>query len=199
MSMNVEEVSSVAVDTAFHLHRDLGPGLLESVYEAALVRMLEEHGWNVKCLLPLTLMACTSTRDFASSRLRVSMKVGGTRRREGGLAMSGGDNKQITQGNIQKPGDPELVADIRREIAHGVRLLELCPTPPGEGRTRQETLINLRPQIHEEWRRDPTESSKSVPKKANRHTISSKTYPSKARRERRKNTSGEVIRRRRPS
>ena len=25
--MNVEEVSSVAVDTAFHLHRDLGPGL----------------------------------------------------------------------------------------------------------------------------------------------------------------------------
>jgi len=34
--MNVEEVSSVAVDTAFHLHRDLGPGLLESVYEAVL-------------------------------------------------------------------------------------------------------------------------------------------------------------------
>jgi len=32
--MNVEEVSSVVVDTAFHLHRDLGPGLLESVYEA---------------------------------------------------------------------------------------------------------------------------------------------------------------------
>ena len=34
--MNVEEVSSVVVDTAFHLHRDLGPGLLESVYEAVL-------------------------------------------------------------------------------------------------------------------------------------------------------------------
>jgi len=34
--MNVEEVSSVAVDTAFHLHRDLGPGVLESVYEAVL-------------------------------------------------------------------------------------------------------------------------------------------------------------------
>jgi len=27
LSMNVEEVSSVVVDTAFHLHRDLGPGL----------------------------------------------------------------------------------------------------------------------------------------------------------------------------
>ncbi len=79
--MNVEEVSSVVVDTVFHLHQDLGQGLLESVYEAVLARMLEERGWNVKCLLSLTLMACISTRDFASSRLRVSQKVGGTRRR----------------------------------------------------------------------------------------------------------------------
>jgi len=48
-SMNVEEVSSVEVDTAFHLHRDLGPGLLESVYEVVLARIC---GWNVNCLLP---------------------------------------------------------------------------------------------------------------------------------------------------
>lgn len=27
----VEEVSAIVVDTAYHLHRDLGPGLLESV------------------------------------------------------------------------------------------------------------------------------------------------------------------------
>ena len=46
--MNVEEVSSVAVDTAFHLHRNLGPGLLESVYEAVLARMLEERGVRVE-------------------------------------------------------------------------------------------------------------------------------------------------------
>jgi len=38
-SMNVEEVSSIVVDTAFHLHRDPGPGLLESVYEAVLARI----------------------------------------------------------------------------------------------------------------------------------------------------------------
>ena len=66
--MNVELVSSIVVDTAFHLHRDLGPGLLESVYVAVLARMLEERGWNVKCLLPLTSMACTSTKG--TSRLR---------------------------------------------------------------------------------------------------------------------------------
>jgi len=145
--MNVEEVSSVVVDTAFHLHRDLGPGLLESVYEAVLARMLEERGLRVErqvsvafdfngmhfdeglrvdllvddCLvielksveklapvhakqlltylrllnLPVGLLinfgaatfkegirrVVNKHQDFASSRLRVSQKVGGTRRR----------------------------------------------------------------------------------------------------------------------
>lgn len=46
--LDVEQLSAVAVDTAFHLHRDLGPGLLESVYEAVLARMLEEPGLQVK-------------------------------------------------------------------------------------------------------------------------------------------------------
>ena len=41
--INIEEVSSIVVDTAFRLHRDLGPGLLESVYEAVLSRMLERR------------------------------------------------------------------------------------------------------------------------------------------------------------
>jgi GxxExxY protein len=46
--MNVEEVSAVVVDAAFHLHRDLGPGLLESVYESVLARMLERRGLQVE-------------------------------------------------------------------------------------------------------------------------------------------------------
>ena len=46
--MNVEEVSAAVVDAAFHLHRDLGPGLLESVYEAILARMLETRGLQVE-------------------------------------------------------------------------------------------------------------------------------------------------------
>ena len=46
--MNVEEVSAIVVDAAFHLHRDLGPGLLESVYEAVLARMLERRGLRVE-------------------------------------------------------------------------------------------------------------------------------------------------------
>jgi iron complex transport system substrate-binding protein len=46
--MKIEEVSAVVVDAAFHLHRDLGPGLLESVYEAVLARMLERCGLRVE-------------------------------------------------------------------------------------------------------------------------------------------------------
>jgi iron complex transport system substrate-binding protein len=42
--MNVEELSAIVVDAAFNLHKELGPGLLESVYEAVLCRMLEQRG-----------------------------------------------------------------------------------------------------------------------------------------------------------
>ena len=42
--MNTEEISAIVVDAAFHLHKDLGPGLLESVYEAVLASMLEQRG-----------------------------------------------------------------------------------------------------------------------------------------------------------
>lgn len=46
--MNAEEASAVVVDAAFQLHRDLGPGLLESVYEAVLARMPMERGLAVE-------------------------------------------------------------------------------------------------------------------------------------------------------
>jgi len=46
--MNAEELSAIVVDAAFHLHKDLGPGLLESVYESVLCRMLEQRGLCVE-------------------------------------------------------------------------------------------------------------------------------------------------------
>jgi iron complex transport system substrate-binding protein len=45
---DVEELAAIVVDTALQLHRDLGPGLLESVYEAVLARMLEKRGLLVE-------------------------------------------------------------------------------------------------------------------------------------------------------
>ena len=38
--MNENEIGSIIVDTAIDLHRKLGPGLLESVYEVILMKFL---------------------------------------------------------------------------------------------------------------------------------------------------------------
>ena len=40
-------VSGHIVDTAYGLHRALGPGLLESVYESLLARRLEKRGLSI--------------------------------------------------------------------------------------------------------------------------------------------------------
>jgi iron complex transport system substrate-binding protein len=43
-----EEIGSILVDSAFRLHRDLGPGLLEAVYEVVLAKMLRDGGLEVE-------------------------------------------------------------------------------------------------------------------------------------------------------
>jgi iron complex transport system substrate-binding protein len=45
---SVEEISAIVVDSAYHLHVGLGPGLLESVYETVLARVLAESGLRVE-------------------------------------------------------------------------------------------------------------------------------------------------------
>jgi iron complex transport system substrate-binding protein len=46
--MTVNEVSGAVVDAAVQIHRDLGPGLLESVYEAVLAFELEQRGLAIQ-------------------------------------------------------------------------------------------------------------------------------------------------------
>ena len=55
MGLNIEELSAVVVDTAFHLHKDLGPGLLESVYETVLAGLLIEEGLTVARQKPIPI------------------------------------------------------------------------------------------------------------------------------------------------
>ena len=45
--MTENEIAKSAVDAAFKLHTELGPGLLESVYEALMARELELRGFKV--------------------------------------------------------------------------------------------------------------------------------------------------------
>lgn len=46
--MDIDALARTAVDCGFSIHRDLGPGLLESVYEMVLARALEKRGIRVQ-------------------------------------------------------------------------------------------------------------------------------------------------------
>ena len=45
---DIDEISGEVLDVALRLHRDLGPGLLESVYEALLAARLRVSGLRVE-------------------------------------------------------------------------------------------------------------------------------------------------------
>ena len=49
----LDDVTGAIVDTSLRIHRDLGPGLLESVYEAILARALQKRGLRVKRQTPI--------------------------------------------------------------------------------------------------------------------------------------------------
>ena len=46
--MTENEIGTIVVDCAVKLHVDLGPGLLESVYETLLTHRLKQHGLKVE-------------------------------------------------------------------------------------------------------------------------------------------------------
>ena len=46
--MNENEIGAIIIDTAIYLHRKLGSGLLESVYETVLMRLLVKQGLSVQ-------------------------------------------------------------------------------------------------------------------------------------------------------
>ena len=52
----LEDIAKISVDCGFHLHRDIGPGLLESVYEILLSESLKEKGLSVERqkIIPIT-------------------------------------------------------------------------------------------------------------------------------------------------
>lgn len=54
--MNENELSYKIIGAAMELHKNLGPGLLESVYEAALAYDLRELGMEVKTQVPMPLV-----------------------------------------------------------------------------------------------------------------------------------------------
>ena len=54
--MTENEIGRVVVDCAVRLHIELGPGLLETVYEVLLAQMLREAGLSVACQVSVPIV-----------------------------------------------------------------------------------------------------------------------------------------------
>ena len=52
--MNLELLASIVVDEAYHIHAELGPGLLESVYQKVLSASLRQRGLSVATEVPVS-------------------------------------------------------------------------------------------------------------------------------------------------
>jgi GxxExxY protein len=52
--MDINQITGEIVDAAYQVHTGLGPGLLERVYEAALMDMLLQRGLRVERQKPVT-------------------------------------------------------------------------------------------------------------------------------------------------
>lgn len=55
-SLNENEVAEHIIDCSFRIHKKLGPGLLESVYEAILAYQLTQRGLKVRRQVPVPLI-----------------------------------------------------------------------------------------------------------------------------------------------
>ena len=53
--MTENEIGTVVIESAIAVHRELGPGLLETVYEVVLARELEERGLMVERQVPVPI------------------------------------------------------------------------------------------------------------------------------------------------
>lgn len=71
---DIEDLARVAVDCGFHIHKELGPGLLESVYEALLGERLCRSGCSVERqkILPIKVDGLTFEEGY-----RVDLLVDG--------------------------------------------------------------------------------------------------------------------------
>jgi GxxExxY protein len=56
MDMEIDEISGIVIDECIALHRELGPGLFENVYEAVLAGRLERRGLRIARQFPVPVV-----------------------------------------------------------------------------------------------------------------------------------------------
>jgi len=59
LSDRTENIATHLVNASFRVHKCIGPGLLESVYETCLIYELEKSGFSVKSQLTIPFFTIT--------------------------------------------------------------------------------------------------------------------------------------------
>ncbi len=72
---SLDIIASRILDGAFVVHRELGPGLLESIYECCLFDILTEYGLKVECQKPMPVKFRNKVLDTG---YRIDMVVEGS-------------------------------------------------------------------------------------------------------------------------
>ena len=67
-NLSEEEIGKIILDSAFKVHTTLGPGLLESVYEAAMAVELKNRGLQVEKQVPIAV-------TYEGERLEVGFRA----------------------------------------------------------------------------------------------------------------------------
>jgi len=66
--MRHNEISGIVVDAALHVHRELGPGLLETVYRKVLAHELRKRGLHVAEEVPIPV-------EWEGERLEIGFRA----------------------------------------------------------------------------------------------------------------------------
>jgi iron complex transport system substrate-binding protein len=65
---DIDEISGSVLDVSIRLHRDIGPGLLDSVYEMVLAAKLSELGYSVDRQRPIDI-------EFEGTRFPAAFRI----------------------------------------------------------------------------------------------------------------------------
>lgn len=68
MTRSIDDVARIVVDTAFHMHKDLGPGLLDTAYELILYEKLMRLGLDVQRQVAVDI-------DYAGIRVASAFRI----------------------------------------------------------------------------------------------------------------------------
>ena len=77
--MTENEIGTICIDAAIGVHRELGPGLMETVYETVLAHELVQRGLRVERQVPITISYKGLTCDEAFRAVSRSGHRGGVK------------------------------------------------------------------------------------------------------------------------